>query len=139
MLNIPLAVEHQILLNGSLKVLHFLHFPIPGITTETVHAIESYLSKDKPNITIPAQVTHVEAPPKGVAIALQPLLKNDTNIQSIVCSHDSLNCDERYPLWITNYWVKLEAIWEAQNEWRVAVEAINKRVTLGPSVAETWL
>lgn len=137
-LQIPPDLEDTLLPSTTTPVALLATFHIPPI--QITPSIASSLSDQPPTTTI-EHLTHCATPPAADVQRLHSLLlRQNGSVHSILVARPG--CDEdspRYPVWALSYWLRLDIVREAKQEWATMMrhlDGINQRL-LGKKTKET--
>jgi hypothetical protein len=118
-LHIPPNFKDQILPKHDLSILEFLKFDLPPFKPTTPFTNpDQYFTPDMPNTTDLEEIRLLLTPPSSVIKALSEALQIDTSAaKSVKCPHISTINEQRFPLWIVQYWAELVKIREIRQKW----------------------
>ncbi|THU83238.1 hypothetical protein K435DRAFT_860973 [Dendrothele bispora CBS 962.96] len=125
--DIPASVRQKILPHPSLNPFSLVRFPAPIPLPESSYEAHQYLSTHVPTNDKIRDIFLLTPPPSALVHELRKLLNSDPSICSVVLPHDEVDPDERYPLWVVQFWVELIPFYVAQKKWCTAVASIERR------------
>jgi hypothetical protein len=139
LVQIPDATQQILLPEPHLSILHFLEFPLPGITLKTKHRASAFFSEKDPTTNNLSLLSKIPMPSREVLETLHTTCEDaiTNGAASVDCSHVVMHPTLRLPLWIITYWTKVFGLHETRAPWVLAEEALQKRQRASMKNSET--